>query len=430
MRALAWLLALTAAVLVPLLVAAVERAATWGGLLSAFGAALGWVALGLFAVEFALVTRVRAAAAAFGSDALLMFHRAMAFAALGITVAHIGLLAPGLPDPLARSPLERSGAIALWAAVVLCVTSVVRRRLRLSYELWLLLHRLLALAVLGALTWHAVLPLRRADVASRRVVLAYLAFGVLLLSWQRLVRPWLARRKPWEVVANRAEAGSTQTLVLRAVGHAGMRFAPGQYVWIATARRGVFAEEHPITIASSPELDGGRTLELAIKDLGDWSGKVVPKLAPGARVRLDGPYGAFTSDLVPAQRLVLVAGGIGVSPMRSILLAMRDRGDRRPVTLFFAAHDRSRAMFLDELRGLQRELELRVVLVLEEPAPGEDAERGRLTLELFRRHLPEDLRFTHMFVCGPGPMMDAVDRLARRLGLPSAHVHTERFDMV
>ena len=428
MRSFAWLVALTVAVLAPLGFAAVERAATWGGFAAAFGAALGWVALGLFAVEFALVTRVRAAAAAFGSDALLMFHRALAFAALGITIAHVGLLAPGVPNPTASSPLERSGAIALWAALVLCATSVIRRRLRLSYELWLLSHRSLALVLLGAMAWHTLLPLRRDDGVSRGVVFGYVALGIALLTWQRVGRPLLARRRPWEVVANRVEAGSTRTLVLRAVGHTGLRFAPGQYVWIATARRGIYAEEHPITIASS--LDGGRTIELAIKDLGDWSGRTVPALAPGARVRLDGPYGAFTSDLVAAQRLILVAGGIGVSPMRSILLAMRDRGDRRPATLFFAAYDRSRAMFLDELRALEDELELRVIPVFEAPQPDDDAESGRLTLEILRRHLPEDLRFAHLFVCGPGPMMDAVDGLARELGLPSSRVHTERFDMV
>lgn len=430
MRSIAWLFALTVLVVAPLVLAALDRAGAWSGFGAAFGAALGWIALGLFAVEFALVTRVRAAAAAFGSDALLMFHRAMAFVAIALTVAHVWFVAPGLPDPLARSPLERSGAIALWAAVVLVATSVVRRRLRLSYELWLLTHRLLALVVLGAMAWHALLPLRSTDALTHGIVVTYAALGTLLLAWQRLVRPVLASRRPWELVANRIEAGRTRILVLRAVGHDGMRFAPGQYVWIATRRRGLFAEEHPITIASSPELDGGRSLELAIKDLGDWSGGVVPSLAPGTRVRIDGPYGAFTSDRAPAQRLVLVAGGIGVAPMRSILLAMRDRGDRRPATLFFAAHDRSRAMFSDELRGLERELALRVVFVFEKTHPGDDAEQGWLTLELLRRHLPADLRFTHMFVCGPGPMMDAVDRFAAQLGLPSSHVHTERFDMI
>jgi ferredoxin-NADP reductase len=238
------------------------------------------------------------------------------------------------------------------------------------------------------------------------------------------------RRRSWEVVENRDEGASTRTLVLRAVGHAGLRFAPGQFVWIATRWRGLFAQEHPITVASSPERDGGRTIELAIKELGDWSREVVPSLQPGARVRIDGPFGAFTSDGVPAQRLVLVAGGVGVTPMRSILLAMRDRGDKRPVTLFFAARSRTRAMFADELERLRGELDLQLVFVFEEPAEGERCERGFLTEEVFRRHLPADLRFTHFFVCGPAPMMDAVDRMAAGLGVRSSRVHTERFDMV
>jgi predicted ferric reductase len=430
MRPAVWFALFAAAVLAPLAIATGSSAGAARGFAAAFGVACGWLAFALFALEFALVTRVRAAAAAFGSDALLFFHRAMALAALGLGLAHVALLAPRLPDPFSSSSLERSGAIALWAAALLIVSSLARRRLRLSYELWLSAHRLLAVTVVVALAWHAWIGLAPDQLAPRAVVLGYAALALGLLSVQRLLRPLVLARRPWEVVENRDEGASTRTLVLRAVGHDGLRFSPGQFVWIATAWPGIFAQEHPITVASSPELDGGRTLELAIKQLGDWSRDVVPAIRVGERVRVDGPFGAFTPDRVAAQRLVLVAGGVGVTPMRSILLALRDRGDRRPVTLFFAASNRSRAMFVDELERLRDDLELQLVLVFESSDANERCEHGFLSTEIFRRHLPSDLSSAQLFVCGPAPMMDLVERIADELGLRANQVHTERFDVV
>ncbi|MBL8860687.1 MAG: ferric reductase-like transmembrane domain-containing protein [Planctomycetes bacterium] len=430
MRSLAWFAVFAVAVVGPLTAAWFARSAAWRDFPTGFGAALGWIAFGLFAVEFALVSRVRAAAAAFGSDALLLFHRAMALAALAFVVAHVALLAPSLPNPLAAAPLERSGAIALWAAVLLIVSSVWRRKLGWSYELWLAAHRALAVTIVVSMAWHVWILLEPEQRSGKLAVLAYAALALAALLVQRIVRPLLQLRRPWELVENRDEGASTRTLVLRAVGHDGLRFAPGQFVWLSTGRRGLCAPEHPITVASSPELEGGRTIELAIKALGDWSRDVVPALQPGARLRIDGPFGAFTPDGVPAQQLVLIAGGVGVTPMRSILLAMRDRCDRRAVTLFFAAHSRARAMFAAEFERLRDDLNLELVFVFEAPEDGTAVERGFLTAEILRRHLPADLRFAQFFVCGPAPMMDAVDRVLTELGVRSSQVRTERFDLV
>ncbi len=430
MRSLGWFAVFAAAVVLPLALAWAVRGELWSNPTLAFGAACGWLAFALLAAEFGLVTRVRAAAAAFGSDALLLFHRAMAFAALALLAAHIVALAPGLPNPLASSALERWGALALWSLAALIALSLWRRQLRCAYELWLVSHRVLAAVVVLASFAH-VWPLVTRDTLLRGPIVAgYTALALGALAWQRLVRPaWLARRA-WEVVENRDEGASTRTLVVRAVGHAGLRFAPGQFVWLRTERRGLFAQEHPISIASSAQLDGGRTLELSIKALGDWSRELVPRMAPGERVRIDGPFGSFTPDGQPAERLVLVAGGIGITPMRSILLTMRDRGDRRPVTLFYAANRRARAVFASELEALRAELAFELVFVFEDPEPAQACERGLLSAEVLRRHLPQDLRFTQFFVCGPAPMMDAMERIAAQLGLPSRQLHTERFDMV
>lgn len=424
-------------VLGPLLAAALAPAPPVGRPFAVeLGVAAGFVAFGLLSVELALVARLRAASDPFGTDVLMLVHRWMGLAALGFVAAHplpfwgrgVGARSFVLPG---RSAVEASGAVALWALVLLIGLALLRRRLSLSYEAWRVAHLALAVVVVAASLVHvrAIGGAVRAPLAWA-VVHGWAAVFLALFVHYRLARPLLRWRRPWEVVANRDEGGDTRTLVLRPLGHRGLAFEPGQFVWLATGRTPLALDDHPISISSSAVLGADRSLELSIKALGDWSRERVPRLAPGHRVWLDGPFGAFTPDRVPAQGFVLIAGGIGITPLRSMLLTLRDRGDPRPVLLVHAAHDASRAVFAAELRRLEREMPLTLVPVREAPAPGEAAERGFVTAELLRRHLPADAGLRAFFVCGPGPMMDALEGTLAELGVPQERVRTERFDMV
>jgi ferredoxin-NADP reductase len=100
------------------------------------------------------------------------------------------------------------------------------------------------------------------------------------------------------------------------------------------------------------------------------------------------------------------------------------------VLLFYAAWDRSRMAFIDELEALQAQLNFVIIPVLESPPTGWPGERGYVTAEVLRRHLPRQYRRFQFFVCGPVPMMDALEKILVELGVPAAAVQTERFDMV
>lgn len=429
-----WLALYVVLVLLPLGVAGIARAGAEPLEFAAeLAVALGFIGFSLLLLELATVTRLRRLSDRFGTDRLQHFHRRMGVVALGFVASH-ALLAGwpirsvALLDPFTSPPALRSGALAFWAALLLVATSLGRRRLRLGYEAWRHLHALLALLLLAASLVHLFTARGAPPPRALALVVAGYAIGfVALLLRFRVARPLALARRPWTLVAMRDEGGDTRTLVLRPEGHAGFTFAPGQFAWLATGRHPLWSEQHPVTIASSAERRADGTLELAIKALGDWSRRVVPALQPGARVFLDGPYGALSIDRVAAQSFVLIAGGIGVTPMRSILLTMRDRGDRRPVVLFHAARNRQRMVFAAELAALRSELDLRIVETFEEAEPG--AAHGYVTAELLRDHLPKDLRHHAFFVCGPGPMQDAVAAALAELGVAPDQVHAERFDL-
>jgi predicted ferric reductase len=398
------------------------------------GVALGFVAFPLILLQFVLVSRLAAVSRPFGTDALMQWHRGMGLAVLAFLVLH-PLLIAGVPwsawNPLSGSVLMQTGAVAFWGTLLIVATSVWRRRLGLSYEAWQIVHLGLACLMTVTATWH-ILAARSysASPAVRWILLGYVALCAALLLRYRFVRPLGMLRRPWTIEANRDIGGSVRLLRVRPDGHAGLGFEAGQFGWLITGSHPVLSEQHPLSFASSatPAADGA--VEFAIKNLGDWSGQVVPVLSPGRRVWIDGPFGGFTPDLTSTRGLVLIAGGIGIAPMRSVLLTLRDSERRSPVWLFHAASNWSRVVFRDELAALADELNVQVCYVFENPDADWTGERGRITRDVLERHLPADRVGFDYFICGPVAMMDAVEGCLTDMGVPAGQVHTERFQMV
>jgi len=399
-------------------------------------AGLGYVALAVMVLEMALVSRTDAASGAFGLDVLFQFHRGMGLAAVAMVALHPLLLVAGGAYPL-RSlalgggvpPAIRLGTGAALLAAALAATSLLRRRLKLRYEVWRILHGLLALGLVGLAALH-VRALGRFDTGIPMHLLGgvFLAIGVGVFLRDRLVRPFRLLHKPWLVVENRAERGGARTIRVRPSGHPGFTFQPGQFAWINLGASPFHLEQHPISMSSC----GDRQDELAftIRALGDWSGQGVPALCPGQRVWLEGPYGAFSIDREEGPGYVFIAGGVGITPFCSMLMTMAAREDHRPVVLFLGVRSLDDLTLRETLEALAPRLDLKLVYVLEHPPEGWQGEHGYLDAAILARHLPKNhLRFQY-FVCGPPPLMDLMETVLPTLGVPAERIHAERFAIV
>jgi NAD(P)H-flavin reductase len=109
---------------------------------------------------------------------------------------------------------------------------------------------------------------------------------------------------------------------------------------------------------------------------------------------------------------------------------MAEREDVRPVLLFYASNDWDDLTLRQELEELTGRMNLQIVYVLNEPPEGWEGETGYITSEVLSRYLPKQYKRFAYLICGPKPLMDAMEVALPELGVPPELVHTERFDMV
>lgn len=434
-RAIVWIAAAFAAIALPFVVLMFGERAPGRGLLWDFSKGLGFGALAAAGMQFALTARFRRMAYPFGIDVVYLFHRYMALGALALMLGHFGILYFWFEEALGElNPLEArweltAGRVALVSFGLLVVTSEFRKQLRLGYGWWRSIHVALAIVAFAAALLHVLgVGHFTATAEKRALMLGVTAGWLLLLLWVRLVKPHQQTRNPWRVVENRPERGGVHSLVLEPLGERLRQWKPGQFAWLTLGYSPYGLREHPFTISSPPE--AGPNVTFSIKPLGDFTEGAV-KTQNGAIAYLDGPYGAFSIDMEPdAQGFVMIAGGIGITPMIANLRAMRARGDRRPAILFYANADWDEVTFREELEELESALALTVVHVLEDPPQGWDGEEGFVTKEVLERHLDEETRDWSHLLCGPPPMTEAARRALLELGVPVWRIDSEIFDMV
>jgi predicted ferric reductase len=304
----------------------------------------------------------------------------------------------------------------------------VAHEAQIRYETWHLSHIVLAVVAITAGLLHMVgFGRYLVDPWKRSLWVGLAIFWIALLMYVRIVKPLFMLRRPYRVAEVRKERGDTWTLAMEPDGHCGFRFSPGQFAWLTLWGSPFKITGHPFSFSSSAAVADGR-VEMSIRNLGDFTG-AIHEVPVGRRVYLDGPYGAFTIGH-PADMHVLVAGGIGVTPMMSMIRTLADRGDKRPVILLYASKDWESISFREDLERLEARLNLTIVHVLQNPSTGWTGERGYVTAEMFKRHLPSPYADHEYFICGPDVMMDAIEKALKSLGVPLSKYHSERYSFV
>jgi predicted ferric reductase len=429
-----WLVVYLIVILSPLFVMMIRPTPPQRSFWVEFSVGLGFVGLVQTAVQFALIARYKTITAPYGIDLILKYHRQVATIAIGLLLAHPVILVIanpallGLLNPIGGTMASRAGNWALYTFILLALLSYFRKRIDLDYELWRVTHLGLALIAIVLSHVHIRLSAYYTETPWKHGVLIGISVAMFgSLVYLRLVKPALLRRRPYRVAEIRPERGDTWSLTLTARDHEGMRFKPGQFAWIKLGASPYTVEEHPFSFSSSA-LEP-RRLEFGIKELGDFTSGI-GDVPIGTAAYLDGPHGAFSPDLEPAAGYVFYAGGVGITPFMSMLRTLADRGDKRPLLLFYGDKSWEATAFTDALAELEQRLDLTIVYVLEEPPEGWDGEEGFIDAGVLERHLPDEgIERLHL-ICGPEPMLDAVEQALEQREVPMRLIRFERFGLV
>ncbi len=433
-RGVFWVMVFLVLTLAPLLILFIDPIPEGRGFWIEFSVALAFIGLAMLGLQFGVTARFRHITSAWGIDIIYHFHRQISLIAAALIVAHPVILfitnpaALELLNPITAPWRARFGLIALISLIVLIVISIWRLRLRIRYEAWRLTHGVLATLVIAMAMLHILGVGHYIATPWKQTFWAVLTFvWIGLLLYVRVLKPLLMIRRPYEVERVIEERGDAYTLVLRPVKHEGMRHKPGQFTWLTLWNSPFDVTEHPFSIASSAS--SGGQIALTIKNLGDFT-STIQYVKPGKRAYLDGPYGAFSVDRFPAQAYTFIAGGVGITPIMGILRTLADRGDARPLTLLYGNKTWDDITFREEIEALKERLNLHVVHVLEEPPDNWQGETGFITADILRQHMPPDLDQHEYFICGPDPMMDAVEKALQDLGVPLGKYHSERYNLI
>src|SRR5512143_2530701 len=400
-----------------------------GGPAVALGRLTGLLVGSAVLLQLVLVSRLPGIEPSLGCDRLYRLHRRLGFAIGLLFLGHPALLTFGyarwhrlsLRQQFAEITQELPhawpaiGAAFVIVLVVALSIPMVRRRLR--YEVWHASHFGLYLAV-GLASLHQV---NGAELSSQPwctrywVALHVLVVGCFVVF--RAGRP-IFRFARHRFRVDRIVSESDDVLSVYLTGRHLHRFTfrPGQYANVAFLSKGLWAP-HPFSFSAAPN---GRFLRLSIKAVGDFTRRI-HELRPGALVLLEGPLGAFTARTSTPQKYLMVAGGIGITPIRALIESLV--AAHRDVVLLYAVKTAKDLVFASELRALTA----RCHLVLSRWAgPADGYERGRVDRLMLERLVP-DVRDRGVFVGGPLPMMKVVIEALHALDVRGSRIHCERF---
>jgi ferredoxin-NADP reductase len=205
----------------------------------------------------------------------------------------------------------------------------------------------------------------------------------------------------------------------------GFAFAAGQFL---TVRVSIDGKPHVrcYSISSSPEAQG--YLEISVRRQGLVSTTLHATVRGGSTMAIGRPAGQFVYPVGDDRPLALLAGGIGITPLLSMLRHAVLADPTRPLALLYAARRVEDAAFVHELSLIaQRHPQVRIGLTFSGGSAPAPWRTGRIDANMIRQYVPHPAH-TVFCVCGPAPMMDAMDRLLRAEGVPSGQIRSERFE--
>ncbi|HEV3234256.1 MAG TPA: ferredoxin reductase family protein [Candidatus Dormibacteraeota bacterium] len=372
----------------------------------------------------------------FGMDRLAHWHRWLGFSTVGLITAHTILTTVGYAFGDGRSiaaetwnllttfPYVLMATVGTMMLIGIAVASMRWSRRRLSYETWHFLH--LGTYVAIALGFGHILAVGSDfsnDPWARGYWIALYAVVVALVLLFRVGDPIrLARRHRLRVDRVVREGPGVVSIYVTGRQLDQLRVRAGQFFTWRFLARGGWWRAHPFSLSAAPN---GTYLRLTVKEVGDGTADVL-RLNPGTPVAVEGPYGIFTTLRRRNAGSLLIAGGIGITPVRALLEELP--AGKGSIVVVYRARTWEDAIFRPEIEELvkQKRGTLHYLVGPRGSAGVPDAPFSARALT----QLVPDVARRDVFICGSSEMMRELHESLRSLRVPDRQIHYERFALL
>jgi predicted ferric reductase len=325
-------------------------------------------------------------------------------------------------------PRLLTGVIAWGAMVVWVLMSIFKHKLPMKYQHWRLVHIVGFMTILILATAHITEIGSHGQYQSNINVMwwALCASSIAFTIYGYFVKPWLLSEHPFSLVAREKISHSDWLVTVKVPEETDFNFKAGQFVWMGSKKSALDNDYHPFSIVSTPtDLPN---VSFLVRELGDYTSRLA-QLNIDQPIFIDGPYGDMTLDSSQkASSIVLIASGVGLGPIMSLLRQLRDSNDARAVRLVYGNQIVEQMVFLDEIRAMETTMpNFKAQFVCYEPTEADGFYCGYIDgacLQNTYQALAKSTVYTYL--CGSPLMVEGVRQSLEQLEIPPQHIHFEQ----
>ena len=393
------------------------------------GHVMGTVAGVFIFIQPVLISRIKILDRIFSINRLLRQHRINAAVILFLACSHFllifGVLGKEILAVDVRQWPEFTGLILLIMLAGIVFSGFFRGYIGVPFRIWMFFHRVFTPAAILLLCIHVYFVSETFRYGNAKIVLfGFITLCFLFNLFNRL-RRLSVFRYACRVDKVYMSGNGIYTLELIPEKKKKVINLPGQFVFLKFRSINISGEEHPFTISSSPTRPP--VLQFTIRASGDWTRKV-RYITKGDSAFISGPYGIFGHlDMNSTKEMIMIAGGIGITPMLSMLRYLSDVKSGRNITLLWSNRTQNEVVYPDEFKGLEENLPGLSIQYLFTRGGDHSGSKGRLSrdnLEGFTSGCSKD---SIILLCGPPGMMHQVKKILISLGFPRNSIIAERF---
>lgn len=381
----------------------------------------------LVLVSLLMIARIPWVEKSIGFDKLVAYHRKLGPIVLSLIAGHVLLVVFAYSRLDQRSYLEEikslingydwmlPAAVSLVLMVIIGATSANVFRRKLSYEHWWITHLLsyfaIALAFMHQILTGSLFLFN--EVARDWWIGLYIYTGIAMVLWRFLLPLAKSLRHRLKVDHVEPESPGVVSVYLSGKNLDKLHAQGGNFFGWRFLTKGIWMQTHPYSLSAPPE---NSMMRITVKNLGDHSAGLA-KLKPGVRVMIEGPYGILTAKRAVGKKILLIGGGIGITPLRALL---EEFPDDAQIDLIYRVVREEDLALKSELDEIEESDQIKIHYLIGTP------EKFPMQAQDLLKLVPH-IAQCDVFVCGPSGLAKILRHAVEGLGVPSEKFHHEAF---